>query len=329
MALPTSGSGVERYRFDVGLEDLQTFVAVAELGSFSRAAERMNLSQPSISNRVRRLEEKLLVRLLNRTTRKVELTTEGRRLYLQSAETLKRLRDLLREFTGEAAVRERQVHVAATLMVATVGLPPLLRRFHEANPQISVTLSDLTPPQALARVADGRCDLAVMSVREPREGVQFEPLFEDPCVAVTSRDHPLLEHDAIPLAALLAEPLLSPEGHVDLRRAIEAEADRLGLEVRLAPEARGVSNAFTLLAMAAAGLGVCIHPRAFIPAELEPTLGIRPIADAQIVRTFGLVTPAERALSPAARRFRDFVRASVGSGPDPWGPPAGPVPDEL
>ena len=329
MSLPASGSGVERYRFDVGLEDLQTFVAIAELGSFSRAAERMNLSQPSISNRVRRLEEKLLVRLLDRTTRKVELTAEGRRLYLQSAETLKRLRDLLREFTGEAAARDRQVHVAATLMVATVGLPSLLRGFHEAHPQITATLNDLTPPQALARVADGRCDLAVMSMREPSAGVQFEPLFDDPCVVVTSRGHPLLRQEAVSLAAVLSEPLLSPEGHVDLRRAVQAEADRLGLNVKLAPEARGVSNAFTLLAMAAAGLGVCIHPRSFIPAELEPTLGIRPLADAQIVRTFGLVTPETRPLTPAARRFRDFVRAAVGAGPNPWGPPADAAVDDL
>lgn len=327
MATPASGS--ERFRFDIGLEDLQTFVAVAELGSFSRAAELLNLSQPSISNRVRRLEEKLLVRLLDRTTRKVELTAAGRRLYLQSAETLKSLRDLLREFTGEAAARERQVHVAATLMVATIGLPSVLRRFHEANPQVNATLHDTSPHGGIARVKDGRCDLAVMSLREPQAGVQFEPLFDDPCVVVTPRGHSLLRHEAVPLAEVLAEPLLSPEGHVDLRRAVEAEADRLGVEVRLAPEARGVSNTFTLLAMAAAGLGVCIHPRSFIPAELEPMLGIRPLADAQIIRTFGLVTPEARPLTPAARRFRDFMRASIGLGRNPWGPPVSFAADDL
>ena len=302
--------GVERHRFDIGLEDLQTFLAVAELGSFSGAAEHLNLSQPSISNRVRRLEEKLTVRLLDRTTRRVELTQHGQLLYREASETLRGLRNLFQAFNTDALARDRQVNVAATLMVATLGLPPLLRRFQDISPSTSVLLHDLMPMEALDQVMDGRCDLAVMALAEPQKNASFEPLVSDSCVVVTRLGHALLRHEAAPLAEVLQYPLLSPDWHVGLQRAIMEEAERRHLTVRLAPEAEGVHNMITLLAMAAAGLGVCIHPRAFIPHELKPTIGMVAFADCEIVRTFGIVTADHRPLSPSARRFRDFLRTA-------------------
>ena len=311
-------SKTELQRFDIGLEDLQTFLAVAELGSFSQAALKLNLSQPSISNRVRRLEEKLLVRLLDRTTRRVELTPPGRRLYREAHSVLVGLHDLLREFSQDAATRERQVRVAATLMVATIGLPPILRQFHDANPTISVSLHDLSPSQAVEQVIAGQCDMSVMALSEPRPNITFEPLGTDLCVVVTPLGHPLLKYDAAPFAEVLKYAVLSPNGHVALRRAIETAADERGLDLRLVPEALGVGNVYTLLAMAAAGLGICIHPRSFVPSELEPTLGVVPISDCDILRTFGIVTADGRELGPAARRFREFVRQSVKRSDRTW-----------
>ena len=317
-ALVVEPTGVEKHRFDVGLEDLQTFLAVAELGSFSRAAKHLNLSQPSVSNRVRRLEEKLLVRLLERTTRRVELTQQGGRLYVQSSEALRGLRGLLQEFNSEASSRGRQVKVAATFMIATAGLPPVLRLFHDANPAITVLLHDLSPAEAAEQVADGRCDLGVMAQIEPRPGLSFEPLVSDPCVVVTPLGHPLLRHAAAPFAEVIEYPLLSPAWNVGMRGAIAAEADKRGLTLRLSPEAQGVSNALTLIAMATAGFGVCIHPRSFIPSELRPTIGVVPLADCEIVRTFGIVTAVGRALSRPARLFCASLRSfNAGARVDP------------
>ena len=317
-------SGLEKHRFDIELGDLQTFLAVAELESFSRAAAHLNLSQPSISNRIRRIEEKLGVRLLDRTTRRVELTPPGQRLYHQATQTLHGLRALLQEFNNEALSKQRQVKVVATLMVATLGLPPLLRLFHDAFPSTTMTLHDTTPAEAVDMVLDQRCDLAVMARPEPRPGISFEPLLSDPCVAVTPLAHSLLRHRAAPFAEVLEHAILSPNGHVGLRQAIMAEADRRGLKVQLSPEARGVGNVMTLIAMAAAGFGVCIHPRSFVPAELEPTVGVVPFADCEIIRVFGIVTREGQRLSSAASDFRDFLRATVRSRAQgsPWKPAA-------
>ena len=107
---------------------------------------------------------------------------------------------------------------------------------------------------------------------------------------------------------MLGHALLSPNGHVSLRRAITAEAEGRGLVVKFAPEALGVGNALTLIAMAAAGFGVCIHPRSFIPAELRPTVGVVPFADCEIIRTLGIATGDNYPLSLAARKFCEFLR---------------------
>ena len=110
---------------------------------------------------------------------------------------------------------------------------------------------------------------------------------------------------------MLEHALLIPKGHVGLRQSIQDEAAKRGLAVSMSPEAWGVSNIMTLIAMAAAGFGVCIHPRPFVPNELEPTIGVVPLADCEIIRTFGIVTADDRTLSPSARRFCDFLRVTT------------------
>ncbi|WP_293881295.1 LysR family transcriptional regulator [Sphingomonas sp.] len=302
---------MDKERFDISLEDLQTFLAVADQGSFSRAADRLALSQPSISNRVKRLEEKLNVRLLERTTRKVELTFHGRRLHERASITLRALRDLLQEFNAETGMRRRQVEVAATMMIASVALAPILGSFAEAYPDISVRLRDRIPDVAIAEVIDSECDMAVMVLERADPALAFEPLLADRCVAVTPLGHPLLKRGSATFAEVLAYSVLSPDGHVALRRAIEEAAAARNLQLTLSAPARGVTNVMTLLAMAAAGLGVCIHPSTLIPAEFRPTIGLVEIEDCEILRTIGIVTASNRSLSGPAMRFREHLRRAV------------------
>lgn len=304
----------DKERFDISLEDLQTFLAVADLGSFSRAADRLSLSQPSISNRVRRLEEKVGTRLLDRTTRRVELTKDGQRLHARASVTLRTLKDLLREFHAEIGTRRLEVDVAATIMVTTIALPPIIGAFSTDHPNISVRLTDRSPAAAIADVTAGKVDMAVLAAVQLPPGLGFELLVEDRCAVVTPLGHPLLARGSATLAEVLAHPLLSPDGHVALRQAVMAEAEARGLTVQLASPALGVSNVMTLLAMAAAGLGVCIHPPSLIMPEFRPTIGVVELSDCDIVRSFGIVTATDRRLPEPARAFREYLREAARSG---------------
>jgi DNA-binding transcriptional LysR family regulator len=302
---------VDKQRFDISLEDLQTFLLVADLGSFSDAARQLNLSQPSVSNRVRRLEEKLGTKLLDRTTRRVELTPPGARLHVQAVSTLQSLRNLCQEFLLENSARNRQLDVAATMMVATVALPTIVKKFTEKRSDIVVRVQDRFPDSALQAVRSGICDMAVMVIEKETEGIDYELLTADECVVITQRGHALLGRSEATLRQVLSNPLLSMDGHLALRRAVLAEAKKLDVEVRLAPEARGISNVMTLLAMAAAGLGVCIHPSSLIPPEMRPTIGVVKLSDCTIARSFGIATATGRKLGPAAAAFREFLRTEV------------------
>lgn len=308
----------EKERFDVSLEDLQTFLIVSDLGNFSRAAERLNLSQPSISNRVKRLEEKLGIQLLVRTTRKVGLTPHGKRLYERASVTLLALQDLLRDFYAEIGARRREVDVAATMLIASVALAPIVASFCDVHPDITVRLNDRLPDSAVASVINGRSDMAVLTLERADPALHFEPLVADRCVGVVGLSNPLLQKRSVTLAELLAYPLLSPDGHLALRIAVQSRAVPLGLDIIFADQARGVSNVMTLLAMAAAGLGVCIHPSSLIPAEFRPMIGLIEIEDCEIMRTYGIITSAERNLSPAAACFRDHLREEAKRARSNW-----------
>jgi DNA-binding transcriptional LysR family regulator len=298
----------EKERFEVSLEDLQTFLSVADLGSFSRAAERLSLSQPSVSNRVKRLEDKIGVKLLDRNTRRVELTREGERLHARASITLRALKDLLREFHVQTSLRRLQIDVAATMMVSTIALPPIIRAFTESvGPDVSIRLADRSPENAIGDVAAGDTDMAILVANELPEGLQSEPLISDTCVTITPLGHPLLAKGEATLAEILKYPLLSPDNHLPLRQAIAAEARARGIELQLAPQALGLSNVMTLLAMTAAGLGICVHPPSLIPAEFRPTIGIVRISDCNIVRAFGIVTAKDRRLSSLATAFKTFL----------------------
>ena len=301
-----------RGRFDIGLDELETFLKVVELSSFSQAAQQLNLSQPSISNRVKRLEEKLSVRLLHRSTRKLEVTPEGQRLYDEASETLRGLRRLCQEFNSQTNARHRYVDVAAGMMISTLVLPPVARAFSKRHPTTELRVRNLLPDAAVSLVREGRCDMAIIGFGSQPPNMPFELLASDVCVVVTPKGHPLAKFKAAPFAELLKYSLLTPDVYVAVQRAVLAEAERRGLTPRFATEAREAGNIMTCLAMVAAGLGVCLHPQSLIPRDLRSALDVVPLADFTIERKFGIVHSAEGELSLAARQFRDVVRSMLG-----------------
>jgi LysR family transcriptional regulator, carnitine catabolism transcriptional activator len=315
---------LEKQRFDVSLEDLQTFLAIADANSFTKVATQLNLSQPSISNRIRRLEEKLGVQLFERTSRRVEMTIDGRRLYDQTAVTLHTLKRVLQDFHGDAAARRRRVDLAATLLVATVALPSLLWAFQDSHPATSVRVHDVLPQGAFKAVREGTCDLAIVVPEGDAHGLDLEPLTTDECVVVTPRNHPLLAFEHVTLAQALEYPLLSMDAHQGLQKAILAAAAERDLHVSLAPHARDSSTVLMILALAAAGFGIAFHPRSLIPLEFAPMIGTVPLGDVTFSRSFHIVTSTGRALSPSASALREHIRAAMPAGRNGW-----PVVDRL
>lgn len=303
-----SGPG-SQLRF--GLDELQTFLVVAELGSFSRAAEKLNLSQPSVTGRIQRLEVMLGVKLLARTTRQVVPTEHGERLRRSAEKALRELRRVVEEFQEAAEKHQRTVTIAVTPMLAAVVMPSLIGRFARENPRVAVRMHDLTIEGTLNEVRAGRADLAVMVLEDPPPPFVFESLTVDECVLVTSLDHRFAAQSTVSLQDVAREQLLIHEVYTTVRQSLEAAFTSRGLSFQPLNQGRQVMNFSTLIGMAAAGLGVAVVPRTLISKEMRSKVGLARIVDVSIRRNYGIVTVQDRPLQPPAKIFVRFLKSVI------------------
>jgi DNA-binding transcriptional LysR family regulator len=295
-------------RINIGPDELETFLCVAELGSFRGAAHRLALSQPSVTNRIRRLESVLGVMLFNRTTRRVVLTDAGQRLRIRAEQTVESLRATVQELRSEAILKTGHVAIAAAASVATSVLPALIRRFILRHPNVRVSLTDGFDDSLLDRVRDGRSDLAIVHLNTRADDLKFEALFEDEILLVAPRNHVLAKSRAATLATIAKHPFLCPSENSPTWRLVTKTFKAKGLELTVSFE---TNNLFTLLGLVEAGLGLTFLPRIVVPRlNLDMVTPIR-VTDVPLVRKISLVTLRDRALSPAAAAFAKALRLGL------------------
>jgi DNA-binding transcriptional LysR family regulator len=176
-------------RFDLG--DLQAFAAVAELGNFRKAAELVHISQPAFSRRIDKLEVALGVKLLDRNTRKVELTAVGREFARKTRQLLDDLDGTLLGIQEIAATRMGEVTVACVPSAAFYFLPQVVKQYHTQFPNIRVKIQDAGANEVLASVARGEADFGLNFIGSAEADLEFQTVLEEPFVAACRRDHVL------------------------------------------------------------------------------------------------------------------------------------------
>jgi DNA-binding transcriptional LysR family regulator len=259
----------------VELRHLYSFLVVAEELHFGRAAVRLGIAQPPLSQQIKRIEEAIGHRLLDRDTRNVSLTPAGedfartaRAVLQQLAVGVERAREVA---TGEAG----RLAVAFTPTTALRLLPRIVPAFRAEYPRIEVELTEMLPDALIAALRTGQADVAVMRDPTPAEGLVAETLHEEGYVAVLPAAHPLAEGD-FTLEALADDPfVLFPRN---------AESQSVARVFALCAEAgfvpRGVQQVpgwQTAIALVGSGMGVTILPEAVENLQL-PGIVYRPIA---------------------------------------------------
>jgi LysR family hydrogen peroxide-inducible transcriptional activator len=280
------------------LHQLRYFCAVAESGSFSRAAEQSHVAQPSLSQQIIKLEEELGARLFDRLGRSVRLTELGKTF-------LPRARAVLRELeAAKGDVVERKDFVGGPVTVGvipTVGpyfLPRVLTSFSRKFPQVRFTVVEEITPVLLGRLRAGAIDVAILAL--PIRGHEFEttPLLTERLFAALPKNHRLAKRTALSLRDLRSEPfLLLRDGHC-FRDTAVAACDRARLHPQIIFESGQFSS---LLSMVAAGMGVSIVPEMAI--EKRSQCRYVRIADEQAARTIGMVVLRGRSLTRAQQAF--------------------------
>jgi LysR family hydrogen peroxide-inducible transcriptional activator len=287
------------------LHQLRYFCAVAETGSFSRAAEQSHISQPSLSQQILKLEDELGARLFDRLGRSVRLTELGK-TFLPRARTVLRELEAARgdvvegkEFVGGP------VAIGVIPTVAPYYLPGRLAAFSRKFPQVQLTVVEEITPVLLDRLRAGTIDVAILAL--PIRGHEFDafPLLTERLFAALPQEHKLSSRRSLALKDLRSEPfLLLRDGHCFRDTAIAA-CDRARLHPQIVFESGQFSS---LLSMVSAGMGVSIVPEMAI--EKKSQCRYVRIADDQAVRTIGVLVQRGRSLTRAHSAFLAHLRVS-------------------
>lgn len=252
---------------------LETFCAVAELGSLTRAAEHLNLTQPAVTRQLRTLERQLGVVLLTRTPQGVTLTVVGHAVLPHARQALAAVRALQQAAVDASGSQTRRLRIAAGLMVMLYVLPPVVSAFRSTHPEVDVDLQPSHQRVAVERLLDYEVDAAVIAspVRSPQ--VQAIPILHDPLLIVTppSEDH--ASEDAS-LEILRDRTVLVLPASTGLYEQVEAALR----ERRVAANLVEYPTAETIKTAVALGMGVSILPLSAVKDELEAgKLAARPI----------------------------------------------------
>jgi DNA-binding transcriptional LysR family regulator len=259
------------------LRHLRYFVAVAEELHFRRAAERLHMSQPPLSQQIRQLEEEVGVQLLLRNQHRVELTASG-------AAFLERAREIL-DAVESAAIEARRVQrgEVGRLAVGFVGssmysvVPELLQAFGERYGGVALRLRELGTTEQLRQLESGRLDIGFVRPRQSRPGLTIEPVFAEQIMLALPDRHRLAAQQRIHIGDLAGEGLvlLTRAGSPGLRKTLEPITDQLGGEEAIVQE---VAEMQTVIGLVAAGVGVSLVPES-VRALQRRGVTYRPLAE--------------------------------------------------
>jgi DNA-binding transcriptional LysR family regulator len=268
------------------LRHLRYFVTVAEELHFSRAAERLGMSQPPLSQQIRALEEDLGVRLFDRTSRTVELTEAGRLFLLEARATLSQA-DRARQVAARAQrgeIGELTVGLFPSALLAAPVAAAVLG-FRREHPRVRLVLRERALRAALRELAGGELEISFLrhaSRPDVPAGFAVTEMMREPLMLVLHRDHPLARDDGpVPLEALAQEPFIhfSPRSDSALHDHVAALCATAGFEPRIEQEANQNGS---ILALIGTGIGLSILPRSLCRLSL-PELRVLPIASTAAV----------------------------------------------
>ena len=291
---------------NITLRQLQAFCTVARLGSFTRAASALHTTQPALSVQIGQLEDSLGLRLFDRTTRAVSITSAGQDLLPRAERTIAELSGIVESATGLGAKDAGRVVVAALPSVASSLLPEAIATFRRSFPGIQVVLRDGLGGRIADLVRGGEVDFGVTGEAPSEAGLQFTALGSDRMVAVSLPDHKFGRAKRITLDTLIAHPLILMSRGSSVRRLVDSAFAEEGHLVSPVQEPVYMSTA---VAMVRAGLGVALLPSSASELRGASDLLSHPIAHRGMRRPIGIVLKRGRSLSPAAEEFERYLRS--------------------
>jgi LysR family transcriptional regulator, low CO2-responsive transcriptional regulator len=285
-------------------DQLETFLEVARLSSFSRAAEKRFRTQPAISSQIRALEEEIGAKILDRSGGKVSLTASGKIFQKYAEETLEARKAVLTSIAEAERVPRGEIVVGANEGTCLHILPEVFAEFKKQYPTVAVNIKRADYGRILESVSDNSIDFGVISMPVTDNRMTVVMIHRDELAIIAPPHHPLAKMKAATLGEVAKFPLLMPKaGHT--RDALE----NLFYERKLKPQySMELDSSELLKRFVAADVGVGFIAKSHVAEDVKAgVLAAIPISDAQIRRDLALVFRKDKALSRAALAFIDIA----------------------
>jgi DNA-binding transcriptional LysR family regulator len=289
------------------LQQLRGFCYAAQAGSISKAAEKLFLSQPSVSLQVQALERELKTTLFERRGPKISLTPDGKTLYELAAPLVDEIDSLDDTFAARrGGIETGRLDIAAGESTTLYLLPQFVQQYAEAYPGIELKLHNVTGRDGLAMVRADEADFAVGSMIEVREDIEYQPMFTYDPMLIVAKNHPLAKRKRVSLKDVSPYPLILPPSHLTTWGVVDYAFGKHNLKYDVKMEAGGWEVIKKYVSL---GLGISIVTSICLTGDED--LVAFPLSKYFPKRTYGLVIRRGKFLSPAAQRFVDLMRKSV------------------
>ena len=289
----------------INLHHLRLFTAVVQHGGFTKAAGRLNLSQPAISKSLTELERQLDLVLIERTGRTVRLTDAGRTLYARASELFGVERAAEQELRELRGLKRGTLRIAASTTIATYMLPPYLGRFHMRHPRVRIQTTSANTRSVLRMLLESRVDVALVEGPVSDTRVTVQPWKDDELIVIAPPLHPLTTNPRTTVSMLADEAFLVREPGSGTRAVTEHALATHG--VRLTNTMR-VGGTEAIKQAVAAGLGLAIVSRAAAADQLAlGRIAVLPIEGFTIRRTLAQIKLQARGSTASARELQTLL----------------------
>jgi DNA-binding transcriptional LysR family regulator len=282
------------------LTQMRSFVAISKVGSFTRAAHAIHLSQPALTVQIRQLEETLQVKLLDRNTRTVHLTRVGQELAPLFERVLHELDTIVAGAKQLANQKYGIVRIACLPSLAAAVLPAAIREYRQQHPGVEFVLRDGVGNKVLSLVKADLVDFGIAAAEVNDPDFETEVLMRDRIHAVYLAPHPLDRERSITAAKLSRHPLILMDSESTVRQVVERGFRAEGLAIAPLIEATYMATA---VGMVRARLGVALLPSVAVEAKASGQLRSRPVAGRNFSRPIIVVRKKGRTLPPASAAF--------------------------
>ena len=293
------------------LQHLQTFCRVVEERSFTRAAEALHLSQPTVTKQVRSLEQELGTILLHRDHREVTLTPAGELVYLYAQRVLNLVRELHSALEALNTPGRGDLRLAAVLTITLFTLPRILDEYSHRHPLVTLHVQTGTNQEVLAKVLRNEADVGLVTVPMTHGQVRTIPLFDDRIVLVASPGTPWAQRLRIAPAELAQLPMITYQRHSHFRNFVDANFEAAGITPNVVME---FDSHEAVKVMALLGLGVAMLPASAIAEDLArgALVEIKIEGFPELSRTTSALVRRDRPATPPLAHFLALLEEMYG-----------------